>query len=83
VANIFPCTSYSRVTTRPLSEGYTIRESPRLSWIHRIPNRAISDCRQRRLEAEFRSLYAAAGFALSRTVPTDMAFASIVEGMPE
>ena len=31
VASTFPCTSYSSVTTRPLSEGCTISESPRLS----------------------------------------------------
>jgi O-methyltransferase domain len=38
---------------------------------------------RQRSEAEFRSLYAAAGFALSRIIPTDMAFASIIEGVPE
>src|SRR5262245_50778191 len=38
---------------------------------------------RQRSEAEFRSLYAAAGFALSRVIPTDMAFASIIEGAPD
>jgi hypothetical protein len=38
---------------------------------------------RQRSDAEFRSLYAAAGFALSRIIPTDMAFASIIEGVPE
>lgn len=38
---------------------------------------------RQRSEAEFRSLYAAAGFALSRIIPTDMGFASIIEGVPE
>jgi hypothetical protein len=38
---------------------------------------------RQRSEVEFRSLYAAAGLALSRIIPTDMAFASILEGVRE
>jgi orsellinic acid C2-O-methyltransferase len=38
---------------------------------------------RQRSEAEFRSLYAACGFVLSRIIPTDMAFASIIEGVRE
>jgi hypothetical protein len=37
---------------------------------------------RQRSEAEFRSLYAAAGFALPRIITTDSAFASIIEGVP-
>jgi hypothetical protein len=36
-----------------------------------------------RSEAEFRSLFALGGFTLSRIIPTGMAFASIIEGVPE
>jgi hypothetical protein len=36
---------------------------------------------RQRSEAEFRSLYTAGGFVLSRIIPTDMAFASIIEGV--
>jgi hypothetical protein len=38
---------------------------------------------RQRSEAEFRSLYALAGFTLSRIIPTDLAFASIIEGVLE
>jgi hypothetical protein len=38
---------------------------------------------RQRSEAEFRSLYSAAGFVLSRIISTDMAFASIIEGVRE
>jgi hypothetical protein len=38
---------------------------------------------RQRSEAEFRSLFALAGFTLSRIIPTDMGFASIIEGVPE
>jgi O-methyltransferase domain/Dimerisation domain len=38
---------------------------------------------RQRSETEFRRLYTAAGFGLSRIIPTDMAFASIIEGVPE
>ena len=37
---------------------------------------------RQRSEAEFRSLFAAAGFAFSRIVPTDIAAASVIEGVP-
>jgi hypothetical protein len=37
---------------------------------------------RQRSEAEFRSLYAAAGFALSRIITTDLPYASIVQGVP-
>jgi len=37
---------------------------------------------RQRSEAEFRSLYSATGFTLSRIVPTDLPYASIVEGVP-
>ena len=38
---------------------------------------------RQRSEAEFRSLYAAAGLALSRIITTDLPYASIIEGVPE
>jgi len=38
---------------------------------------------RQRSEAEFRSLYALAGFTLSRIISTDLAFASIIEGVLE
>jgi orsellinic acid C2-O-methyltransferase len=38
---------------------------------------------RQRSEGEFRSLFALAGFALSRIIPTDTGFASIIEGVPE
>jgi hypothetical protein len=38
---------------------------------------------RQRSEAEFRTLFALAGFTLSRIIPTDLAFASIIEGVPE
>ena len=37
---------------------------------------------RQRSEAEFRSLFAAAGFAFSRIIPTDIAAASVIEGVP-
>jgi orsellinic acid C2-O-methyltransferase len=37
---------------------------------------------RQRSEAEFRSLLALAGFSLSRIIPTDMGFASVIEGVP-
>ena len=37
---------------------------------------------RQRSEAEFRALYAAAGFALTRIVPT-LAPVSVIEGVPE
>ncbi len=37
---------------------------------------------RQRSEAEFRSLYAAAGLRLSRLVPTSVPFATIIEGVP-
>jgi hypothetical protein len=37
---------------------------------------------RQRSEAEFRSLYAAAGLALSRIITTDLPYASIIEGVP-
>jgi hypothetical protein len=37
---------------------------------------------RQRSEAEFRSLYAAAGFALSRIIPTRIAAISVIEGVP-
>jgi hypothetical protein len=36
---------------------------------------------RQRSKAEFRRLYAAAGFGLSRIIPTDLPFASIIEGV--
>jgi SAM-dependent methyltransferase len=38
---------------------------------------------RQRSEAEFRSLYAAAGFSLSRIMTTDLPYASIIEGVPD
>jgi orsellinic acid C2-O-methyltransferase len=38
---------------------------------------------RQRSEVEFRNLYVAAGLALSRIIPTDLAFASILEGVPD
>jgi orsellinic acid C2-O-methyltransferase len=38
---------------------------------------------RQRSEAEFRSLYAAAGFSLSRVITTDLPYASIIEGVPD
>jgi hypothetical protein len=35
-----------------------------------------------RSEAEFRKLYAGAGFTLSRIIATDLPYASIIEGVP-
>lgn len=37
---------------------------------------------RQRSEAEFRSLYAAAGFSLSRIIATELPYASIIEGVP-
>jgi hypothetical protein len=37
---------------------------------------------RQRSEAEFRSLFAAAGFELSRIIPTEIAAASVIEGVP-
>ena len=38
---------------------------------------------RQRSEAEFRSLYTAAGLVLSRIITTDLPFASIIEGVRE
>jgi hypothetical protein len=38
---------------------------------------------RQRSEAEFRRLYTAAGFVLSRVITTDLPFASIIEGVRE
>jgi O-methyltransferase domain/Dimerisation domain len=38
---------------------------------------------RQRSEAEFRSIYTEAGIVLSRIIPTDLAFASIIEGVPK
>ena len=37
---------------------------------------------RQRSETDFRSLYAAAGLALSRIITTDLPYASIIEGVP-
>jgi hypothetical protein len=37
---------------------------------------------RQRSEAEFRTLYGAAGLRLSRLVPTGVPFATIIEGVP-
>jgi len=37
---------------------------------------------RQRSEAEFRSLYAAGGFALSRIIPTRIAAVYVIEGVP-
>jgi hypothetical protein len=69
VEGIYP----SRIDQSEASRGATANDV----------NMLVGTGGRQRLEAEFRSLYAAARFALSRIVPTDMAFASIVEGVPE
>jgi len=45
-------------------------------------NMLVSTGGRQRSEAEFRSLYSAAGFRLTRIVPTP-ARASVIEGVPE
>jgi hypothetical protein len=59
------------------------RIAPNATICGEVSNMLVCTGGRQRSEAEFRSLYAATGFALSRIIPTDMSFASIIEGVPE